>query len=141
MLPPAALAALGTRLCAVRGPSTWAWCLRAVAEHPTGKVALVAWCRRTVRPTLMRPAGLRSRLPSSEVPEPQRPGLGSWLTEAVRSFLFRCRLAAGKGPPPRTAGLGLLGEWVLGGCSARWHEWWPVGRHDQVPMWAVRESG
>ena len=44
VLPPAALAALGTRLCAVCGPSTWAWCLHAVAEHPTGKVVLVAWC-------------------------------------------------------------------------------------------------
>ena len=78
-----------------------------------------------------RPA--RSRLPASGVPEPQRPGLGPRLTAAVRPFLVRRSLAAGKGPPPRTTGLGFLGEWVLG--LGRGQERW------EVPIWAVQASG
>ena len=54
MLPPTVLAALGTRLCAVRG--AWAWRLR--AEQLAGKEGLVAWCPHAMCLMPMRPAGL-----------------------------------------------------------------------------------
>ena len=111
MLPPTVLAALGTRLCVVLGRG---------ASAPSSLQARGAGSLVPPRhaPDAYAPSrSARSRLPASGVPEPQQSGLGPRLTAAVRPFLVRRSLAAGKGPPLRTACLGFLGERVLGGYS------------------------
>ena len=118
MLPPTVLAALGTRLCAVRG--AWAWRLR--AEQLAGKRGWYLGAPRHVPDAYAPSRPARSRLPASGVPEPQQSGLGPRLTATVRPFLVRRSLAAGKGPPMRTSSLGFLGERAVleGGNTAGW---------------------